>query len=466
MLKKLISTFFVFAACYSSNTKADIYTPVVLNMTSEQLNTILNSSFKDGLVLDNELKEVPKIKGLKVQAESIRYSAKFVPHFEILKDGVVKLNISIQDIKFKIDNFAVQYKLTQNQGSLRVNVFTKIDCDSLTIKSARHVDINALGTIKAHQPWVGDLNFTEAPEFDILSNNCEAPGNYKEKLTEIATEWLVSDEGKEKLIELVNNDVISEYWNDFKKGLEFNFVGRKIYIALVELNIEELLSAKVQIRWPYREQIYLNTRFPDANQIFTYSIDDLKKVLTDWIPKECFQLRFTRAELPAAEDLFNSRFMQFFAWSDLMNFPKDIDFRFYVKLCVSNLNIKHALKNGIKFDHNSIVMAQLNLIIDNKERPYVVAHGKGSGEMSVVSTDTGMGLQLEKSNFTMEARFHSKMAEWRGNKKYSGTPSMSMIFPRVIKGLEEKPIAIAEEFTSLLRDLKFTSGKGYLHLSK
>src|SRR5690606_33661642 len=100
----------------------------------------------------------------KLSAESIRYTARFVPHFEFYENGNVKLNVKIKDVKFHITNFNAQYKLTQNQGSLRVNVITKLACDSLSIQSARDTHIEALGTIIANQPWINDLVFVAEPQ--------------------------------------------------------------------------------------------------------------------------------------------------------------------------------------------------------------------------------------------------------------------------------------------------------------
>lgn len=458
---------FLFILCsLAIKVRADIYTPATLNMSAQELNGILNSSFKEGLILSSQLKELPQIKGLEFEAEDIQYTAKFVPFFEILEDGRVKLSVTVKDVAFKIINFDARYKLVQNSGSLRVNIFTRINCDSLVIQSARNVEIFALGDIKASRPWVTELDFERTPEFKVAAENCEAPENYEYKLTEIASKWLDSEEGKEQLKELVNNEVIGEYWDKFKKGLEFDLMGRKIYISLVKLYVEDVLQARVQIRWPYKDQILLNTQFPDSRGKLSYTISDLKKVLSLWIPQQCFRLTYTRSELASANDLFESRFMQFFAWRDLMSFPKDIDFKLHIALCVNQLSINHATKSGVKFDHNSILLVQLNLVQNGKELPYVVAHGAGRGQMTIESTEKGMGIKLEKNDFNLSSRFHSKMVEWRGAGKYSGAPSMSMIFPRVINALEASPIIVAKEFEPLLKNLNFTSGAGVLNFEK
>lgn len=466
MTTKKILFITVFIMAFSTKTLADIYTPVVLNMTSKQLNEVLNSSFKEGLVLESELKELPQISGLDFVAESIRYTAKFVPYFEILDDGQVRLDVKIKDIEFKVTHFDAKYKLVQNQGSLRVNVYTSITCDELKIRGAKDVGIEAFGSIKGDRPWVGDINFVAEPDFIIDAQNCEAPGNYQDKLSEIAIKWLVSDEGQTQIINLVNREVIQSYWDDFKKGLEFSFLGRKIYISLIDLKVGSRVQARTQIRWPYKEQILLNTHYPNQENILTYTISDLKKILKLWIPKECFQIAYSRSEIPGANDLFESRFMQFLAWRDLMSFPTDVDFKLHVAICIDNLDINHALTNGVKFNHKAILLVQLNLVINNKELPYVVAYGSGQGELSVVSTQNGVGLHLEKSKFEMQSRFHSQMKKWRGDKKYSGEPSMSMIFPRVVSALEAGPLPVAKELSPLLKNMKFGSGDGLLYFDK
>lgn len=445
---------------------ADIYTPAVINMTATELSGVLNSGFGEGLTLESELKELPQISGLDFVAERIRYKAKFVPQFQISDEGQVQMHVKVQGIELRVTDFDARYKLVQNQGSLRVNVYTQITCDEIVIRSARDVGVQAYGSIKGDRPWIGDLDFTETPEFEIEPHNCEAPGNYQDKLSEIAVQWLSSDEGQDQLVHLVNNEVIHDYWENFKKGLEFDFLGRAIYISLVKLNVSREVQAQVQVRWPYKDQILLNTQYPDAQKKLSYTISDLKKVLKLWVPKECFKLSYRRSEIPGADDLFQSRFMQFLAWRDLMSFPKDIDFNLHVAICVNQMEINHALTNGIKFNHNSILMVQLNLIQNNKELPYVVAYGSGQGQLSILSGKEGMGIKLEKTNFNMQSRFHSKMLEWRGNKKYSGAPSMSMIFPRVISALEDGEIGVAKELSPLLKDLNFGSGDGLLHFDK
>lgn len=445
---------------------ADIYTPVTMNLEAKELSQILNKSFQDGLIIKKELKQLPQLQGLDLYAESIEYQAEFNSQFDVKDDGSFHLSVQIKNVSFSIHHFDATYKLQQNHGSLRVNVFTKIMCDSLKLVSRNDILLEGHGVLHPNGPVVHDVDLMQMPELFIESENCDAPDNYRGKLAEIATEWLNGDEAKDQILDLVNNEVILDYWNDFKKGLEFDFLGRKIFIAYVSLDFEKHLKIKVQVRWPFSSQISLNTNFPDSRSVMSYTISDLRKVLELWMPQECFKMEYTRKEIPSANDLFESRFMQFFAWKDLMNFPKDIDFKLHIRLCVNRASINHALPNGVKLNHTSIILAQLNLINNGQELPYVVAFGQGHGHLSVLSTSQGMALQLENSKFEMNARFHSGMLNWRGAKKYSGAPSMSMIFPKVISGLESSPIHIADEFSPITRNLKFSSGEGILNFEK
>lgn len=445
---------------------ADIYTPVSMSLNTNELANILNRSFKDGLMISKELKYLPALEGLDLDAESIQYQAEFNSQFDIRPDGTFNMYVQIRNVSFTVKNFDATYKLQQNHGSLRVNVYTSIMCERLKLLSNNDIILEGHGHLDSKGPKIKDITVHQLPEIYIEPQNCEAPENYQDKLAEIATEWLGSEEARQQILELVNEEVISDYWKEFKKGLEFDFLGRKIYIAYVNLDFKDQLEIQVQVRWPFSSQISLNTNFPKSGRTLTYSISDLRKVLELWMPQECFKMEYTRAEIPSASDLFNSRLMQFFAWKDLMNFPKNMDFKIYIRLCVNKAIINHALPNGVKLNHSSMLLAQVNLIHEGKELPYVVAFGKGQGQLSVLSTEHGMALKLDNSKFDMSARFHNSMPSWRGVKKYSGAPSMSIIFPKVIDGLEAKPIQIADEFSPITRDLKFSSGDGYLNFGK
>lgn len=446
--------------------RADIYTPVTLNISAHQISQILNNGFAEGLSIDKKLKQMPELEGLDIQAEGISYKAKFFPYFSIDDRGQVQMELSVQEVELKVEHFDARYTLVQNHGSLHVNVLTDIKCDSLSLVSQSPIRLQAFGQLKKAGPQVNHIKIHDEPDLKIRSKTCEAPEGYETKLVEIANEWLLSQEGLDEILHLVNDEVIADYWQDFKKGLEFNLVGRKIYIALVDLDFYENVQAKIQIRWPYKNQILLNTNFSNSSDTLTYSISDLNKILKLWFPQECFQLDFNRKDIPSASALFESRFMQFFAWSDLMNFPKDINFKLYIRLCVNEASVSHALPNGLTINHKSILLAQINLIQNGRELPYVVAWGQGVGRLSILSQENGIALGLEGTKFEMDSRFHSGMSKWRGNKKPGGKPSMSMIMPRVLDGLQANPISVADEFAPAFRNLNFGSGNGELYFKK
>ncbi len=440
---------------FSQEVAADIYTPVSVNLTVDEFNTVLNRYFESGFKLEDSLDEIPKINGLDAKFSSVKYKANIKPKFELDQNSKIKIYSKIDFAQFEINRLDLKYKTTRKVGSTTINIKTEIKCDYLKIYMQDGIEYNVEGVLEKNKPKITKSDLPDNLDFKIDSSNCTGPKDFETFLPEIALKWLATRDGNIETLKFINQEIIDAFWINLKKGIEIDIFGRKIYLALLNF-IQDGKDFKVNlmVRWPKNDQFYLNLKDPDSEGSLTMKSMDFDRVLNQWIKGGCFEFTFLRSDMPAVDKLFNNRLYQFFIWNDLTNFSKSANFNLKVKLCLEDIKLESDLYHGLRFKHKSSVIVQMNFLgTENKELPYVFLWSKVEGYIDIVTNENGMALRLQKSTFDFKYSYHPKMSEWRKSKP-SGGPAIKTIMGYVLPAIEELKTVMLPNFKEVFENKK------------
>jgi hypothetical protein len=446
---------FMVTFVFQNQALADIYTPVATKLDHKEFSSVLNRYYKEGFKLNGELSEVPKVKGLTAEFSKITYNAHVNPDFEISRQGLIDINAEIPFAYFEMRDLKLQHKMIRRVGSAIVNINTKVECKYLKISLSEKVNLKTNGQILNGKPRISKVNLPENLDFKIEGENCTGPKDFENFLPEIALEWLLSEEGNIEILKFLNEEIIKNFWKDLKKGLEIEFFGRKIYMALLKLtNIEEEFSADIMLRWPAKDKFYLNLQEPISDNTLAIKSQDLNYVLKNWVTNGCFDFTFLRSEISGVETLFGNRLYQFFIWPDLRNFNKEASFNLKVKVCFDSFRINKISVQDVEFLHASQVFIQMNFIgPENKELPYIFLWSKAAGLIKAKTSRDGLSFNLSKSNFDFKFMYHPQMMKWRRSKP-SGGPALKTILSFILPELEKLNTPILENFKELFQSQK------------
>ena len=285
-------------------------------------------------------------------------------------------------------------------------------------------------------------------------------------MPDIALDWLHSPEGEVEILKFLNEEIIASFWKSLKKGLEIDFLGRKIYIALLNLQvIEEETKVNLMIRWPKENKFFLNLKEPETDANFAIKSEDFQDVLKSWVSGGCFDLAFKRNEISGINKLFENRFYQFFVWSDLINFNTKASFNLKIKICVNSIEVVKVSSGEIKFKHNSNVYIQMNFLgSGDKELPYMLFWSKADGHMNLRTTNDGLKFNLSESKFNFKYKYHSEMTKWRKSKP-TGGPALGTILSFVLPELEAMNKSVLDDFSEVFKNQKITyDNRNYFEL--
>jgi hypothetical protein len=460
----VLSVFFLFT---SKTSFADIYTPVNVQLDLNEFSSVLNRYFSKGIKVSEKLLEVPKIKGLTAEFANINYEADILPNFTVNSEGQFLIDTEIPMAYFQLDQIKINHKMIKKVGSTKININTSIQCDSLKISLKEKINLKANLVFLKGRPEIQNVVLPDNLDFNVEGDNCFGPKDFEIFLPDIALEWLSSDEGHTQILKFINEEIVSAFWSSIKKGLEINFLGRTIFIALLDIkNTKDNSKVNLMIRWPKEDKFFLNLKDPDTKSNFAIKSSDFNDVLKSWVIGGCFNLNFKRSEISGIEKLFENRFYQLFVWNDLMNFNTKANFNLKIRICVNDIEINKTSSNEIKFKHNSNVYMQMNFLgAGNKELPYMFFWSKADGFMNLRTTKEGLKFNLSDSKFNFKYKYHPDMMKWRKSTP-SGGPALSTILSFVLPELETTNISVLDDFKEIFINQKINfDSKNYLELN-
>jgi hypothetical protein len=321
--------------------KADLYTPISVNLNHEEFTTVLNRYFNKGFAIEDSLSEIPKIPGLKASYSKVNYSAQVNPSFNVDSNGRLTIDSDVPFAFFEMHDLKLHHQMVRRVGSVKVNINTKIECEYLKISLKEKIRFEVEGEFIKSKPLIKKALLPSNLDFKIDFKNCIAPKDFENFLPELALEWLNSIDGEKEILKFLNDEIVKNFWVDLKKGLEIEFLGRKIYLALLQINNSNTnFNVNFMVRWPKEDSFYLNMKEPVSLNSLAIKTSDLDLIFKKWITKGCFDLVFFRKDISGIEKLFGNRLYQFFIWGDLANFKKEADFNLKIKICLDDFKLQ------------------------------------------------------------------------------------------------------------------------------
>ncbi len=461
MILVLIVTSF---SMFANTSKADIYTPINVSLSVDEFNSVLNRYFEEGFNLDDNLTELPKVKGLTAIFSEIKYKANIKPQFELNKDSSLEINSNIELAYFELFNIDLKYKTTRKVGSTKINIRTEIQCEYLKVFLVEEIEYSVSGVLEKNKPKITNSVLPSNLDLRIESKNCVGPEDFETFLPEILLKWLITADGEKETLSFLNNEVIEAFWIDLKKGIEVDFFGRPLFFALLNFQqIDDQFKVNLMIRWPKEDKFYLNLADPKAMGQFNIGTKDFDYIVKNWVSTGCFDFKFDRKDISGVDKLFNNRFYQFFVWPDLANFNKDANFNLKLKVCFEKATSSLNRDKSLNSTHESSVYLQMNFIgAKNKELPYIYLWSKAAGNIKLFTNENGLAFSLLNSKFDFKYMNHPKMSEWRKSKP-SGGPAIRTIMGFILPELEKLQTTVLPNFKEVFENKKIQINSNNLY---
>lgn len=437
----------------SSEAFADLSAEVGISISNEKINNFLKELPSNLKVEDKEIMfdGGSLFKELKKSRAAISIDAEI--NIQLEGDNRASADVNFKDFELSLENFYYQNITTLRRSGIRAKVKTTISCSVLyislkdwagTLISPVHFDGKTLKLNKED----GEFELSGS-DISIDLSQCKAPKGVDVIFKLEIIEWLKSKEGRDLLFEqalIYGQQFIDDNWEKIKKeDMSFELLGNKFAVDLSEIVFfKDHIQAKG----------FLNVVDKNKNYFLKLEEGAVSKLRTEAgiiLPKEFFsklipeiiaksQLAFEmqRAEIPGVDFLFNSRFIQFFVWSDLLNFRKDANFKARISLQKAKLNLVSNLQEGFSYGfagNHSVDMTFLNR--SGYHFPYMMFTGAVRGDLNLKLTNEGFAIKINETDLSAKSSWHSFMKFWRKSKT-KGKPWMKMILPRVTKAFKGK----------------------------
>lgn len=423
---------------------SDIESEALLSLSYKRLNKLLQEenfefNFKD-LELDFSNMDLERGLGLsKVIVNSeVRADLLFDKKGLFIETYFKRLSLDIPN--FKYTKF-IQVKKTGLHAEVRVHV----QCKNLRIDFQNwSADILSGVSLSKSSFSLNEksLDFNEGEIFIDMSS-CNAPKNIEPLFVEELRETLKEEKTKARLFknlkettEVKVNDFLSDklrFLLDYDLRIDFE------RIAFKE-NSLELKGVLIQESRGYKRLRLSDTKAEEG--------DFLKlpeNFMAYFIPKLVKKVegKIYRKTIPGIDFLFNNRLIQFFVWSDLLNFSSTVDFYLHYSLEDMDFNLLGYNKRHKQFIYEVQGEANVPMNFSFKEKSYPYLNFLASLKTRVGLTFNSSGVEviLERGRFNVKAFWHSLMNSWR-KKEARGLPWMSLILPRLEKKIFGKKIEI------------------------
>ena len=452
---------------FSFNVKSEIYTPVNLSLTFEELTKVLNHPFKGGIEAEGQIDAMPQIPDLLQQEfREVFYKAKFFPEIFVDKNGGIHVKVRISEFLLDLKDLHIGYQQSRETNSFHAGELVSIKCESLQISLNQEISYEANGSLNTNPPKVWELEVPEDMDFDVNAQNCEGSEDIKGIILESIIKWSYSNKGRKKILEVLNTNVIEFYWGKLREGLEVDIMGRKIWIAISSLSFSDKVRAEVMIRWP-NENYSTRAEVPmNSEAIFSMSSEGFNEILENWLSQGCYAFTMERKDIPGIDELFESGIKKFFAWRDLENFVSGVNFKLDIKLCPKVMEIKDISSQGITIHHKSDIQIEMSFLNSkSKAFPYMVAWTEAEGDLNLESGPEGLSVRLSGTEVDFKSKFHPEMNTWRKSKPKSG-PNFYFLESHVLDGLEDSRFPILEGYKDIFGNQEFYMGEGVLEFRR
>ncbi len=435
----------------SWNSFGALSSEIGVSISIEKTNTLLKEVSGEFLVEDKEIDFGGGGFFDQIQKSRASISLDSVINFELDGFDRASAEIEFRDLTLLLEDFYYENITIVKRSGVRAKVKTIIRCTSLPISLK-----NWGGAMSTAIAFDGEtLNLSKdkgvfeltGDDIGIDLSNCKAPKGVEHVFKDEIKNWVKSVDGKKILFEEAlsyGQTFLNENWEKIKnEELEFDLLGTIVKFEVEDINFyETYLQLKGSVNAENNEKDYKLLLEDGALESFKDKAGVLlpknffSKLVPDVIKESSLSFEMYRADIPGVDFLFNSRFIQFFVWSDLLNFRKNSNFKTDIAISKANVGLSRTRRNGFSYNLNGrhdIVMSFLNS--NGAEFPYMNFYGGLKGSIDLDLTDEGFSLVVNNPDVSAKRSWHPLMKSWRKSKPM-GKPWMSMIVPRVEKAFK------------------------------
>ncbi len=432
---------------------ADLSSEIGVLVSNEKINDFLSGISGDFNVKDKEItfsgggvfKEIKKSRAL------ISLDAEI--SLELEESSRILASVKFREFRFSLEDFYYKNITNIRRSGIRARVKTEISCPVLSV-----VLKNWSGTLSTGVSFDGETLRLEkengemdlkGSEIDIDLSSCKAPKGVSLLFKKEIIKWINSSEGQDLLFKQsvsFGQKVADKSWDKIKKeALSFELLNRNVEVELKEIKflkahieakgILKILDEKKDYLLKLEESDIKNIR-TEAGAVLPKGF--FSKLVPEVISGARLSFLIERDEIPGVDFLFNSRLVQFFVWSDLLNFKKNTNFKARISLKDADLSLSKKATNGFSYDFSGGHSVDMTFLNSNRyEFPYMVFKGQIKGAFDLSLTDEGFSIKVNNPSLGAKSGWHSFMKFWRKSKT-KGKPWMGVIIPRVEKAFKGK----------------------------
>ncbi|WP_413558978.1 hypothetical protein [Bdellovibrio sp. HCB209] len=431
--KQITKSLFVFAAflfsqqAFSSATVESEFEIVLpkqfqQNLIEEKWKTLVNKEFQANWQFPDQLVEAQQ--GVQVQLKGLSLALKTQLQKPNLSNGETKVILQSKDLsaQMTIASVSVDQWIEQTINGITGRFHLQAECSNVTLNMkpgagsfavsvSPEVDANeAGGRIEdvdlAWQPnaWtVGAFNCTGAEGFENIVN---------EQITQISNDSGAFVTPKKALLLSYLNQYLGSWSFDFSKPRTLVSARSDINMSMVVDSFDESNPDRAIVKG---RLLITFTRAKSGSKTLTLSKDaanygsssqaairvpkDLaKELMVQAYSADTWVHQFYSTQISGLSSLMNSRFMQWFVWPELMDYPKSSKFLFNV---YSNKDPK-VTGSGLKYQVGMNLLSQMQAPKNGKYIPFMnfivpfssnVTVGVADSKASVKFTNTSLDLK-------------------------------------------------------------------------
>ena len=429
------------------STFADLSTEAYIFLEPKKVNQLISSFVPKKFEINNvefKLDNFKILDGMEFERPSLSLSLASV--VKSSHDGELVGYLLLEEGELRLRNFKYREVRYIDGGVFKAKVNIKVDCTELVLGFK-----NSVGFFEVKPRFKdGVLDFPkndrkfsfEPKETSVDLSQCEGPSNIETLFVGALKEWLDSD-GGQSFVEEKTFATLSGYVTKLMDTQlsSFVFLNNESSIDLTSLDFVDKIwriGTSLKVKNEKTSDIKY-AQAPRADASNKNKIEFPKSAFSHFIP-DLFEsvnlpINVKRSQIPGVEKLFNNRLIQFFVWSDLSNFKRDVNFGLDIFFLNNKLSYLGQKNGQIYYRIENNHWMDMNFLGEEQKFPYVQLLGDTEAQVGLKFEEGLIKMQLSDIKADTNVNWHPQMMNWRKSETKS-KPNLSVVIPSVLGGLE------------------------------
>ena len=359
----------------------------------------------------------------------------------IHKEGIYPFFAYLLDPRVQIDQISTQDQVRERRGNLVVNVKIAGQCDDITLSYKSNYlpvkgEVQAIAVGGRLKLYLKNFDFSyDSQLWNMNFSKCEGPKGYGEVLAKNMQNFLndkkqiesfikigieeqlslSSLEINQKLLQVQSFDPHADVrLNMYPYTLTFGQKGEAILRGLISIEFKK--SQVQEVHYVPFANFELNSEGSSKWMLPRELLSLLLKVVYE---EDLLRQQLFSQDLPELQGLFESRFNQFFAWPDLMNFSKKTNFLLDIypytepqiqQLAMSGQQLRVKVATHVA---NQVFFPQ-----QKKYKPYVNFYSQVNANILIDVQQQGLRVRFANSQFKTSYFFDKDYVKNKEPNKY------------------------------------------------